>query len=113
LFDYAIEGSKAQIALISGEAGLGKSRLISEAKIRASKDMPIDDDHRTYPSFNYSFAVPGVVDFYRQNYGPIYRAFAARDAEGQKALRQHLEQVFSEYNRATDGTTRLSLNFWK
>lgn len=67
--------------------------------------------HRTYPSFDYPFAVPEVVEFYRQNYGPIYRAFAALDTEGQKALRRDLEQVFSEYNRATDGTTSLESEF--
>lgn len=67
--------------------------------------------HRTYPLFDYPFSVPEVVEFYRQNYGPIYRAFAALDAEGQKALRKDLEDVFSEYNRATDGTTSLESEF--
>lgn len=67
--------------------------------------------HRTYPSFDYPFSVPEVVEFYRQNYGPIYRAFAALDGDGQKALRKDLEDVFSEYNRATDGTTSLESEF--
>lgn len=66
---------------------------------------------RTYPSFDYPFGVPEVVEFFRQNYGPIHRAFAALDEAGQNALRRDLEQVFSEFNRATDGTTSLEAEF--
>jgi ubiquinone/menaquinone biosynthesis C-methylase UbiE len=62
---------------------------------------------RIYPSWSYPFAVPEVVEFFRQNYGPTQRAFAALEAEGQKALRHDLEQVFWAHNRATDGTTKL------
>jgi ubiquinone/menaquinone biosynthesis C-methylase UbiE len=62
---------------------------------------------RTYPSWTYPFAVPEVVEFFRENYGPTQRAFAALDESGQQALRHDLEQVFSAYNRATNGTTRL------
>jgi hypothetical protein len=66
---------------------------------------------RTYPQFDYPFGVPETVEFFRQNYGPIHRAFAALDTERQNALRQDLETVFSEYNRATDGTTSLEAEF--
>lgn len=62
---------------------------------------------RIYPSWTYPFAIPEVVEFFRQNYGPTQRAFVALDADGQKALRQDLEGVFSAHNRATDGTTTL------
>jgi SAM-dependent methyltransferase len=64
-----------------------------------------------YPQFDYPFGVPEVVEFYRQNYGPIFRAFAALDTEGQRALRKDLEEVFSEYNRANDGATSLESEF--
>jgi ubiquinone/menaquinone biosynthesis C-methylase UbiE len=66
---------------------------------------------RFYPSWAYSFGVPEVVEFFRQNYGPTQRAFAALDAEGQKALRGDLEQVFSAHNRATDGAARLESQY--
>jgi ubiquinone/menaquinone biosynthesis C-methylase UbiE len=62
---------------------------------------------RIYPSWMYPFAVPEVVEFFRQNYGPTQRAFAALEPEKQAMLRQDLEEVFSTHNRATDGTTRL------
>jgi SAM-dependent methyltransferase len=67
--------------------------------------------HHTYPAWHYPFGVPEVVEFFRQTYGPVQRAFAALDAEGQKTLRKDLEQVFSQYNRATDGTTSLEAEY--
>jgi SAM-dependent methyltransferase len=67
--------------------------------------------HHTYPAWNYPFGVPDVVEFFRQTYGPVQRAFAALDTEGQQVLRNDLEGVFSKFNRATDGTTSLESEF--
>lgn len=66
---------------------------------------------RTYPLFDYPFAVPEVVEFFRQNYGPAQRAFAALNTDGQQALRKDLEQVFSTFNRSKNGTTSLEAEF--
>lgn len=85
-----------------------------EATVRARLGTGIKDlklTHRTYPSFDYPFAIPDVVEFFRQNYGPIHRAFAALDESRQAELRSDLEGVFSAYNRATDGTTSLEAEF--
>jgi ubiquinone/menaquinone biosynthesis C-methylase UbiE len=60
-----------------------------------------------YPSFQYPFGVPEVVEFFRQYYGPTNRAFAALDSDGQAALRHELEQLWATHNRATDGTTSI------
>ena len=38
--------------------------------------------------FDYPFAPRAVVEFYRTNYGPIARAFASLDANGQERLAQ-------------------------
>lgn len=67
--------------------------------------------HRTYPVWNYPFGVPQVVEFFRENYGPVRRAFAALNTDAQKALRKDLEATFSAYNRATDGTTSLESEY--
>lgn len=64
-----------------------------------------------YPAFDYPFGVPEVVEFFRQNYGPTGRAFAALEPDAQDALRRDLEEVFSNYNRATDGTTSLEAEY--
>lgn len=66
---------------------------------------------RVYPSWTYPFAVPQVVEFFRQNYGPTQRAFAALGADAQEALREDLEAVFSAHNRAGDGTTALESEY--
>jgi ubiquinone/menaquinone biosynthesis C-methylase UbiE len=67
--------------------------------------------HRAYPLWSYPFSVPEVVEFFHLNYGPVQRAFATLDADGQRALRKDLEEVFSQYNCATDGTTSLESEF--
>jgi SAM-dependent methyltransferase len=60
---------------------------------------------RQYP-FRYPFPPSEVVEHFRTYYGPTNRAFAALDSEGQAALRRDLEHLWTEYNRATNGTTR-------
>jgi len=55
--------------------------------------------------FEYPFPPAEVVESFRQFYGPTQRAFAALDADGQAALREDLERLWSEHNRATDGTS--------
>jgi ubiquinone/menaquinone biosynthesis C-methylase UbiE len=52
-----------------------------------------------------------TVDFYREWYGPTLRAFAALDADGQAALRRDLTRLWSEHNRATDGTTHVESEY--
>jgi SAM-dependent methyltransferase len=61
---------------------------------------------RMWP-FNYPFPPAEVVEFFRMYYGPMNRAFASLDANGQAALRQDLDQLWSTNNRATDGSTHV------
>lgn len=55
--------------------------------------------------FSCPFPPAETVEFFRLYYGPTQRAFAALDEEKQPALRKDLEQLWTEYNEATDGTT--------
>lgn len=71
----------------------------------------LDMTLKYYPSFEYPFDVPAVVEFFREFYGPTNRAFAALDAEGQAALRRDLEQHWSAHNRHTDGATRIESEY--
>lgn len=61
-------------------------------------------EKRLYP-FQYPFPTTEVVEFYRQYYGPMNRAFAALDSAGQAALRHDLTQLWTKYNQSNNGTT--------
>ena len=55
--------------------------------------------------FQLPFSPADVVEHFRTYYGPTQRAFEALDAAKQAALRNDLTQLWSDNNRATDGTT--------
>lgn len=55
--------------------------------------------------FEYPFSPAEAVEFFFKYYGPTLRAYAACSPEKQVALRQDLENLWSEHNQATDGTT--------
>ena len=68
---------------------------------------------RMYP-FRYPFPPAEVVEFFRTYYGPSNKAFAALSAhsfEKQFALRADLEQLWTENNTATDGTTSIDSEY--
>ncbi len=65
---------------------------------------------RLYP-FRYPFPPSEVVEFFRAYYGPSHKTFAALDAEKQSALRGELEQLWTEHNTATDGTTFIEAEY--
>jgi ubiquinone/menaquinone biosynthesis C-methylase UbiE len=62
-------------------------------------------------NFDYPFPPDVVVEFFRENYGPMTRAFAALDANGQAQLRRELISLWSEHNQAMDGTTKVDAEY--
>jgi len=62
-------------------------------------------------SLAYPFSPVEVVEHFRMYFGPTQKAFAALDENGQAALRRNLEQVWTENNLATDGTTRIEAEY--
>ena len=44
-------------------------------------------------------------------FGPTQKAFESLDADAQNALRSDLEQLWTEQNRATDGTTEVESEY--
>jgi SAM-dependent methyltransferase len=65
---------------------------------------------RTY-SMHYPFPPAAVVEFFRINYGPTNRAFAALDSAGQDALRHDLEQLWTDNNSAPNSVTQVEAEF--
>lgn len=57
--------------------------------------------------FSFPFGVAETVQFWREFYGPVHKAFAALPPEGREALREDLEKLWAENNLSDDGTTRV------
>jgi hypothetical protein len=51
------------------------------------------------------------VDFMREYYGPLNKAFGALDEEGQNALESDLISLAESYNRSDDGTAVLHADY--
>jgi hypothetical protein len=62
--------------------------------------------------FDYPFPPDAVVEFFRTNYGPMSRAFASLDEDGQEKLRSELVSLWSAHNKATgDNTTKVDAEY--
>ena len=61
--------------------------------------------------FDYPFPPDAVVEFFRTNYGPMSRAFASLDVNGQENLRSELVSLWSAHNKAANGTTRVDAEY--
>ncbi|UQN09214.1 class I SAM-dependent methyltransferase [Deinococcus sp. QL22] len=86
----------------------GNEAIVRERLEAGSSELTLTKRH--YP-FNYPFGPAEVAEFFRTNYGPTNRAFAALDEVGQAALRRDLEALWTEHNQAGDGTTRYKAEF--
>lgn len=66
---------------------------------------------RRWYHFDYPFPPAGVVEFFREHYGPMNRAFQSLDEEGQAALRAELIQLWSANNKAEGEATRVDAEY--
>jgi SAM-dependent methyltransferase len=57
--------------------------------------------------FNFPFQPKEAVAFFRRYFGPTQAAFARLDSRGQQVLENDLVQMWSKYNRASDGSTHV------
>lgn len=62
-------------------------------------------------ALSFPFTAPEVVECFRRYYGPTYKAFGALDEQGQAALRQELEQLWSTHNQSRNGVTRVESEY--
>ena len=61
--------------------------------------------------FEYPFPPDVVVDFFREHYGPMSRAFGALDAEGQAQLKADLVALWSANNRGIGNATLVDAEY--
>lgn len=65
----------------------------------------------TKAEIRYPFAPAEVVDYFREYFGPVRNAFEALPEEQRPKLQRDLVALWSEHNRATDGTTWVSSEY--
>jgi ubiquinone/menaquinone biosynthesis C-methylase UbiE len=65
---------------------------------------------RTCP-FRFPFPPSETVEYFRTYYGPMSQAFARLDEGGQAALRRELVELWTEHNRAADGSTHIESEY--
>lgn len=84
-----------------------------EAVVRERLDRYVTDiqSTRLTATLVFPFSVADTIEFYRVNYGPTLRAFAALSDTGQAALRRDLESLYEQHNVATDGTTNIAAEY--
>lgn len=62
-------------------------------------------------NFAFPFSPAEVVEHFRVYYGPTNKAFGALDEDKQAALRNDLELLWTQNNKATDGTTAVDAEY--
>jgi SAM-dependent methyltransferase len=62
-------------------------------------------------TFDYPVPPVEVVNLFRLWYGPTVRAFASLSTDGQAALQRDLVALWTEHNRADDGSTRVQSEY--
>lgn len=65
---------------------------------------------RLYP-FVYPFGPAEVVDFFRENYGPMTRAFTALPEDARQSLQRELTGLWAANNQAAGGTTAVQSEY--
>jgi ubiquinone/menaquinone biosynthesis C-methylase UbiE len=55
----------------------------------------------------YSFGPADVVEYFIRYFGPTKKAYESLNTNGQKAYREDMVKLWTQYNRAADGTTRV------
>jgi ubiquinone/menaquinone biosynthesis C-methylase UbiE len=62
-------------------------------------------------TFEFALEPAVVVNEFIQWYGPTLRAWSSLDEAGKRALRRELEALWTDHNRADDGTTRVQSEY--
>ncbi|HUK47215.1 MAG TPA: class I SAM-dependent methyltransferase [Terriglobales bacterium] len=66
---------------------------------------------RRVMNMKYPFPPKEVVAFFRQYFGPTKTSFSRLDPAGQELMASRLEQLWTEHNQASDGTTMVDAEY--
>ena len=62
-------------------------------------------------TFHFPFSPAATVEYFRTYYGPTLRAFATLSPDAQEALRNDLEQLWTQHNRSQNGVTQVDSTY--
>jgi SAM-dependent methyltransferase len=62
-------------------------------------------------TFEYPFPPASVVEFFRENFGPVVQAFATLDGKQRRALRAELDTLWTRHNQCLRGCTRVESEY--
>jgi ubiquinone/menaquinone biosynthesis C-methylase UbiE len=62
-------------------------------------------------TFNFPFSPAATVEYFRTYYGPTLKAFGTLNPEAQEALRNELEQLWTQHNRSGNGVTQVDSTY--
>lgn len=62
-------------------------------------------------TFTFPFDAAATVEYFRQWYGPTFKAFSMLTTEGQQALRHELEAHWAQHNRSKNGSTQVDSTY--
>ncbi len=62
-------------------------------------------------AFDFPFGVAETIEYWREFYGPVNKAFAVLGAREKTALRRDLERLWAENNVAAGGATRVEAEY--
>ena len=86
----------------------GDEETVADRMADDTKDLQMV---RRKIDFVFLMSPAEVVEHFRIYYGPTQKAFESLDEQGQAALRRDLEQLWSEHNRVSDGSTRVESEY--
>ena len=76
----------------------------TEEHVRALLGDGVRTLRATRRSYTFRYRSPDhFVEYFRQNYGPTFTAFAALDANGQRALAEDIATLVRRFNRLSEG----------
>lgn len=83
----------------------GVEQVVEERLGEYFKDYKLE--RKYYPRWKYPFGADQLVEYFRQHFGPVKRAFDVLDKQARRSLRADLEKIFAHHNIANDGTTEI------
>ena len=86
----------------------GDERLVRERLRDGASEIEITP---MKAEIRYPFSPEEVVDYFREYFGPVRNAFAALEEGQRSVLHRDLVALWTEHNRATDGTTWVSSEY--